>query len=440
MRRASVTVAGRLMAIQMPNIASAYTAMKTGPTLAGAVGATAVGVDWDMGISSSLRSMVGNATGNVSGGVSGKVGDDLADGQVPAEGKQAMARRVTLREVSREAGVGIATVSRALADHPDVSDETREHVRRVAQRLGYRPSVAARALRRGGFHAISMIVPDNEWGWWEPVVHGAFAAAGAAGYQVLVHPISGVEGGTAAVVRGLENVPTEGVIVISVPDQRSVCEACERIGIPGVAIDDSSAELHFPSVSAANREGAAQVVAHLVSQGCSRIAFLRPTLDSLPADRGDGLYVLERGEGYRDALTAAGIGLDEQLIVEVEHTDEGALGCRELGALLDSGAAPDAVFCAFDGIAPRVLRELDSRGLRVPADIAVAGFDDERAAILLNPQLTSARQPYDEMGRAAVDLLLRAIGGEALEVTRHELPTTLVVRGSTRSDRVRADG
>src|SRR5687768_12773556 len=124
-----------------------------------------------------------------------------------------MAQKVTLRDVSEAAGLGMATVSRALADHPDVSRSTRDRVRVIAQQLGYRPSVAARALRRGGFHAISMIVPDNGWGWWEPVVQSAFSAASAAGYQMLVHPIAGTEGGVAAVVEGLENVPTEGVIV-----------------------------------------------------------------------------------------------------------------------------------------------------------------------------------------------------------------------------------
>ena len=157
-----------------------------------------------------------------------------------------MGQRITLSDVAQAAGVGMATVSRAMGDHPDVSAATRDRIRKVAQDLGYRPSVAARALRSGGFRAISVMVPDNQWGWWEPVAHACVETASAAGYQVLVHPVGGGEGGLAEAITGLSNVPTEGVIVISVPDQKSVREACDSIGIPGVAIDDSSARHPLP--------------------------------------------------------------------------------------------------------------------------------------------------------------------------------------------------
>ncbi|MEX0158653.1 MULTISPECIES: LacI family DNA-binding transcriptional regulator [unclassified Microbacterium] len=344
-----------------------------------------------------------------------------------------MTQRVTLKDVSKAAGVGMATVSRALADHPDVSVATRDRVRAIAQQLGYRPSVAARALRNGGFHAISVIVPDDGWGWWEPVVHSAFQAASAMGYQTFVHPIAGTEGGIAAVVEGLENIPTEGVIVISVRDQQAVRDACDRIGIPGIAIDDSSAELRFATVSPTNRFGAEEVVAHLVDQGSKRICFLRPRAGKLNPAWGEGLFIRERELGYRDALAAAGIPIDESLVVEIENSPERKPLCDELDQLLGAGIVPDAVFCAFDGLAAPVLRTLGARGFRVPADIAIAGFDDERAAVLLNPQLTTSRQPYDEMGRAAVELLLQAIAGGPVPIARHEFPTKLVVRHSTSS-------
>jgi LacI family transcriptional regulator len=342
-----------------------------------------------------------------------------------------MAQKVTLTDVSHAAGVGIATVSRALGDHPDVSAVTRERVRAIAQELGYRPSAAARALRRGGFNAISVIVPDDGWGWWEPVVRSAFRTASAAGYQMLVHPVDGTEGGLAAVIAGLANVPTEGVIVISVPDQKSVREACDRIGIPGSAIDDTSLDIHFPSVSATNRAGAADVVQHLISHGRSRIAFLRPPSQGANRSWGDGLFIREREQGYRDTLTSVGLPVDENLVIEAPYEDDAAPGLRELGELLDSGTVPDALFCAFDGLAAPALRELSRRGLRVPDDVAVAGFDDERAALLVSPQLTTVRQPYDDMGRTAVELLLRSLAGERPEVKRYEFDTELVERAST---------
>jgi LacI family transcriptional regulator len=341
-----------------------------------------------------------------------------------------MARRVTLTDVSRAAGVGIATVSRAMGDHPDVSDATRDRIRAVAKELGYRPSAAARALRRGELRTISIIVPNFVWGWWEPVVHACIETASDAGYQVLVHPVAERHGGLAASIDTLTDVPTEGVVVISVPDQQSVREACDRIGIPGVAIDDSSIDIHFASISAANHPGAREVVDHLVSTGRSRIAFLGPTFAEGHDFWGDLLYLREREQGYRDALDAAGIPFDERRVIQTAF-DETAPRCPELGALLDEDPEIDAVFCAFDQLAASALRELAARGLHVPEDIAVAGFDDERAAVLVTPQLTTARQPYAEMGRTAAELLLRALSGDAPEVARYEFPTQLIIRAST---------
>jgi LacI family transcriptional regulator len=342
-------------------------------------------------------------------------------------------RRVTLADVAQAAGVGVATVSRALGEHADVSNATRERVREAAMLLGYRPSVTARALRSGGFHAISAVVPDAGWGWWEPVVQSASTAAAAAGYQLMVHPVAGATGGVTAVLNGLANVPTEGVIIISVPDQQAAREACDRISLPAVAIDDTSRDVLFPTVSAQNRLGARSVVEHLLSMGHESIAVVTGSLDAGDdaGKWGDGLFMEERLAGYRDALTAAGLTVDADLVVSSSNPfDERRETWPEFEALLDRRRI-DAVFCVADLIAAPILRTLRRRGLRVPEDVAVAGFDDERAALLLDPQLTTARQPYQEMGASAVELLLASIAGERTQPGRHELPTELVVRASS---------
>lgn len=342
-----------------------------------------------------------------------------------------MVRRVTLTDISREAGVGAATVSRALGDHPDVSAATRERVREVAQRLGYRPSVTARALRSGGYQTISAIVPDAEWGWWEPVVRAAFEAAAEAGYQLMVHPVAGAKGGVVAVIDGLVNVPTEGVIVIGTPDQHAVRQACDRISFPAVAIDDTSRNIRLPTVSPRNRMGARELVQHLLSAGYRKIALGRPPTNGDPR-WGEGLFIEERVAGYLDALEEAGISVAEDLIVgSADAWDESRALWPELDALITSGRRFDALFCIADLMAAPALRTLRAHGLRVPDDVAVAGFDDERAALLLDPQLTTSRQPYRAMGVTAVELLLRAIRGESVPIERHELETELIVRSST---------
>lgn len=343
-----------------------------------------------------------------------------------------MARKVTLSDISQIVGVGVATVSRALAGHPDVSRATSERVHATAKELGYRPSVAARALRNGGYRALSVILPDAAWGWWEPVVRAAFHAAAEEGYQLLVHPVAGVSGGAAAVVRGLANVPTEGVIVVSVPDQKGVRAACDEVALPTIAIDDTSHELRFPTVSVQNRDGARAAVAHLIAKGHRSIAMV--TADFSVEDTGnwgEGLFVEERLAGYREALEDAGIPFDPALVIPCEHAfDESPREWPELRQALDEGLEIDGVFCLADQMSVATMRTLRAYGVRIPEDVSVVGFDDERLALMLDPPLTTMRQPYAALGLRAVKLLLRAIEGEDLESVRHEIPAELVERSS----------
>ncbi len=337
-----------------------------------------------------------------------------------------MVRRVTLADVSRAAGVGMATVSRALAaqDHPDVNPATRERIRQIAKELGYRPSATARALRSGGYRALSAVVPDQTWGWWEPVIRGAFRVATQEGYQLLVHPIAGIQGGAAAVIEGLANVPTEGVMVFGSADDVAVRDAAERYNLPTVMIDDFAANVVLPTISADNRSGARTAVEHLISQGRRRIAIL------LAWEGSD--YTDKRLAGYFDALDAAGIARDERLIIRCDDAeDESIPTWPRLDQVLEDDVEFDGLFCIADLLAAPALRSLRAGGRSVPRDVSVVGFDDERAAQLLDPPLTSIRQPYDSMGERAVHLLLRSIGGEQIPPSRVELPTKLIVRASS---------
>lgn len=340
--------------------------------------------------------------------------------------------RITLADVARHAGVGAATVSRALNGRTDVSADTIERVRASAASLGYRPSVTARALRRGSFNALSVVVSESVWGWWEPVLRAAADAAADAGFQLFIHPVSTADGSAVGLIESLTDVPTEGVIAVSVTDPHEVQEACARIGLPVVAIDDSAHTMHLATIAADNRQGARDMTRHLLSLGHRRVAFVGGTTDDLVPAWGEGLFVEERLAGYRDALAEAGLTSEEIVIGWTEPDDESRATVEALSELLDSGVVPDAIFCVADLVAARVLRTLDAHGLRVPRDVSVAGFDDERAAVLLSPRLTTMRQPFDEMGRLAVELLSRAIAGDSIPVQRHLLPTTLVERDSTR--------
>ncbi len=335
-------------------------------------------------------------------------------------------RRVTLSDVSKAAGVGVATVSRALAgaDHPDVNPETRKRVRKVAKELGYRPSATARALRTGAYRSLSVVVPDMAWGWWEPVIRSAYQAAAREGYKLLVHPIAGTEGGVAAVIRDLVNVPTDGVLVFGSAGDTAVRDAADRINLPIAIIDDVATDVVLPTIAANNRSGARLAVEHLISQGRRRIAVLRTAED--------GEFVRQRLAGYFDAIKAAGIPRDDRLIVHfAEAMDESVRTWQPLHDLLESALGFDGLFCIADFMAAPAIRTLHAAGRAVPRDVSIVGFDDERAAQLLDPPLTTVRQPYEAMGESAVQLLLRSISGEKLALSRIELDTHLVVRHST---------
>lgn len=354
-----------------------------------------------------------------------------------------MKRRVTLADVSKEAGVGIATVSRALApqDHPDVNAETRTRIRQVADQLGYRPSVTARALRNHDYHAVSVMVPEAIWGWWEPAVRGAYAAAGERGYRTLVQPFANLErhsavdvaqrtlpyagpSTAAALVASLIEVPAEGLLIFGSADDADVVEAARRLRLPFVSIDDVAHEVLVPTIVTDSRAGARLGVEHLLSLGRRKIAYVGSDYDAY--------YVKERRLGYRDALSGAGISSDPALIVTCTDTTNESLRTHpEFDRFIASHPDIDAIFCEADQIAVPVLRSLRAAGLSVPTDISVVGFDDERAALLVDPPLTSVRQPYEELGRRALDTLVRAIRGESVRPERELIAPRLAIREST---------
>lgn len=326
--------------------------------------------------------------------------------------------RVTLADVSKRAGVGVATVSRALAQEPhrDVSPATRERIRKIADELGYRPSLAARALRSGDYRALSVIVPDFEWGWWEPVVRSAYNAAEEHGYHLLVHPVGERRDGPAGTISALSNVPTDGVIVLGYGASREVQEAAAALRLPVVSVDDTVTQPILPTVSVDNRAGGRMATEHLLSQGLKRVAYVGNTWK---AD-----FVDQRIQGYRDAHESAGIEVDEQLILTCENpAGDPPLTFKELDDMLAAGVRFDGMFCEYDRMAGPALRSLRRAGLTVPGDVAVVGYDDEESAKLTDPPLTTIRQPYEQLGALAVSLAIQAQSSPLAAERRTIIPT-----------------
>src|SRR5580765_5504559 len=274
-----------------------------------------------------------------------------------------MAGRVTLADVSKRAGVGIATVSRALApqDHPDVNSETRARIRLVADELGYRPSVTARALRNHDYRAVSIMVPEETWGWFDPAVRGAFAAADESGYRTLVQPFAnpgqysprndarragspGRSSTAASLVSSLVEVPAEGLLIFGSAYDAKVVEAARRLRLPFVAIDDVAHEVLVPTVVTDSRAGARLGVEHLLSLDRRKIAYVGSDYDAY--------YVKERRLGYRAALADAGVAFDPALMVTCPDTlDQSLPVYPNFERFLASRPDIDGIFCEADQIA-----------------------------------------------------------------------------------------
>jgi len=336
-----------------------------------------------------------------------------------------MSERVTIREVADLAGVSIATVSRVLNGRDDVSDETREAVTRVIRDNGYRANRSARGLSAGRTGLIGVLVPLVYPAYFAGILAGAAEALAERGMQIVLSPTGGEHDREVSVLDRLHGV-SDGALII-LPEESS--EELQRLldsGYRFVVLDPlMPLDERIPSVSAAHTSGADQAMRHLLELGHRRIAQITGPNGWVATE--------DRRRGYRAALASAGIlpdpALETHAIPEIEP---GRIAAERLLALPEP---PTAIFAFNDNIAIGAIQAARARGLRVPEDLSVVGFDDVEHATIVTPSLTTVRQPLAEMGRTAVSLLNRLLEGQRFETLHVELATRLVVRDSTAAPR-----
>lgn len=330
-------------------------------------------------------------------------------------------QRTTIREIANQAGVSIATVSRVLNGRGDVSDETRDLVSRVIRENGYTANRNARGLSAGRTGLVGVVVPLVFPAYFAYILAGAAEALFERDLQIVLSPTGNEYAREVSVFNRLHGV-TDGSLII-LPEESS--EELERHldnGFRFVVIDPlMQLDERIPSVSAANTSGADQAMRHLLQLGHRRIAHITGPKGWLATE--------DRRRGYRAALAAAGTlpdpGLEAEAIPEIDSGRDAAT------ALLALPDPPTAIFAFNDNIAIGAVQAARARGLRVPDDLSVVGFDDVEHATIVTPALTTVRQPLAEMGRTAVSLLSRLMERQSLETLHVELATRLVVRDST---------
>ena len=331
----------------------------------------------------------------------------------------------TLEEVAALAGVSRATVSRVVNGSPKVSPVVRAQVERAVAKLGYVPNRAARSLVTRRADSVALVASEPHARFFsEPffagMVRGVSAALAETGVQLLLLIAQGLAD-RQRLQRYVVGGHVDGVLLASLHGDDPLPGALERAGVPAVLVGRPAEPVPASYVDADNRGGAGKAVEHLVRRGRRRIATITG-----PLDMGVGL---DRLDGYRDGLAAAGLAADEDLVEPGDFTEEG--GAVAMARLLARPGPPiDAVFAASDLMAAGALRALRAAGRRVPEDVAVVGFEDSAVARYAQPPLTTVRQPIEEMGRQATRMLLAKIAGETGGM-HLILDVDLVVRAST---------
>ncbi len=280
-------------------------------------------------------------------------------------------------------------------------------------------------MRRGRTHTLGIVIPQTPQRifphpYFTEVIGGAADVAVDAGYTLLLS-VSSHDDGADAYTRLLESRRADGVILMAAPlDDRNALRLAAS-GLPVVFLGSWSHGPVVHSVCIDERAAAKSVVMHLLDQGYQRIAHLA-------GKQGHG-PTIDREQGYREALAEAGRVADPALVARGDFSPES--GRAAMLQLLEQGTAPDAVFAASDEMAIAALQVLNERGLRVPLDVALAGFDDIAFAAMTSPPLTTVHYPMREFGSAAARLLLDEIAGSTTGPTRIVLPTSLIIRGSS---------
>lgn len=328
----------------------------------------------------------------------------------------------SIREVSRIAGVSVATVSRTMRHPERVKEDTRKKVFAAIKTAGYRPNMMARNFRAKKAFAILVLVPNISNPFFSRVIRGIEQISQQAGYSVLLGDTQGLQQRESEYAALVSSRQADGVIQLSANIEGLVDffdQSAEAL--PLVNACECATKPPCPTVRVDNEAAANDAVEHLVRLGHTRIAMvLGPAQSPLTRDR---------LKGYQRALKNNAIDFDKSLLVSGDFSfDSGREAVVGLGAIKHP---PTAIFCCNDEMAIGAMHRVKQDGYLVPDDISIIGFDNVDFAQYVDPPLTTIAQPAEELGKVAFSVLLELLEGRKPTQTDYVLPTELIVRGST---------
>src|SRR5690606_37341768 len=318
-----------------------------------------------------------------------------------------------IRDIARLAGDSVATVSRALSNPEKVSAESLDKVHTAIASVGYRPNMLARNFRSARAYTVVVLVPDIANPFYSLFIRALEDRAQQKGYAVLLGDTRGTPEREIEYIRRVETRLADGIVQLRPSSEKSqnnippdipcvnAC-GCEYTLGPGIRID--------------NRCAAKTMVDYLLSLGHRRIGVISGLKDNP--------HAMERLEGYKLALEEAGIPFERDLVAEGDFTMWSGLNAAF--QFCNMKDRPSAIFCMNDEMAIGAMQTFKNQGLKIPEDISVTGFDDIAYAKYSDPSLTTISQPAEEMGKMAMDMLLKVIEGEPLSQRECVLPTEFI--------------
>ena len=324
---------------------------------------------------------------------------------------------ISIKDIAKAAGVASSTVSRALNDHPRISQETKDRINHLAKEMGYTPSLLARSLVTQDTATIGVVITMASDPFLTHLVTSIEEVAQEQGYSVLMSSSYLDPDRELELVGAFHGRRTRGIIVIGSQVDADYLQMRDRFPLPVVL---TNCRTYPYSVSTDNPAGAQRAIEHLVQLGHRRIAYI--------ANQRSYRSNLDRMTSYQQVLAAHKIPVDTDLIVESDGTLQGGSAAARI--LLSRPQSPTAIFCFNDMTAIGVLGALQQAKIRVPERMSVIGFDDIEFAAYCSPPLSTVRQPTDLMGQRLIHMLLALIQGQE-DVAPEVLPAELIIREST---------
>ena len=339
-------------------------------------------------------------------------------------------RQVTLQDLAAKLKISVSTVSRALKDHPRISRKTKEAVWQLAKDLDYEPNQLALGLKNKHINAIGVVVPKITYHLYATAISGIENYANAKGYNIMICQSNESMEREKAIINELIASRVAGFIISlsSETDNFDHFIRLQKKGIPLVFFNRECQDVQADRVIIDNFQAAYDAVDHLIGTGCKKIAYIGGPREVQISNH--------RMEGYRQALTDNHLEVDGRLILHCEFNRQSALS--QARKLVYGPEPPEAILAFSDQIAISAIKACKERGLKIPENISIIGFNNEPVTELLEPPLTSVDQPGFLMGKSAAELLVRQIESEGIidKPEKRILNASLIIRKSTNRNRL----